>query len=110
MSTDSVEPVTTRKKKVRGGHKVHSRKLITSVNHLLQDMDSAENNAKLSSRKLQLERKAQIIWKLDEEILEEIEDEVEIAHEIKTAEEIQSEIAILRLKIERVLQQRSEKE
>ena len=52
----------------------------------------------------------QIILKLDEEILEEIEDEGEIAHEIQTAEEIHSEIAILRIKIERVLQQRSEKE
>ena len=52
----------------------------------------------------------QIISKLDEEILEEIEDEGEIAHEIQTAEEIHSEIAILRIKIERVLQQRSEKE
>ena len=47
----------------------------------------------------------QIISKLDEEILEEIEGEGEIAHEIQTAEEIHSEIAILRIKIERVLQQ-----
>ena len=59
---------------------------------------------------MQLERKAQIISKLDEEILEEIEDEGEKAHEIETAEEVHSEIAILRIKIERVLQQRSEKE
>ena len=33
-----------------------------------------------------------------------------IAHEIETAEEIHSEITILRIKIERVLQHRSEKE
>ena len=59
---------------------------------------------------MQLERKAQIISKLDEEILEEIEDEGEIAHEIETAEEVHSAIEILRIKIERVLQQRSEKE
>ena len=108
MSTDSVEPVTARKKKIRGGHKVHLRKLIASVNHLLRDTDSAENNAELLSRKLQLERKAQIISKLDEEILEEIEDEGEIAHEIETTEEIHSEITILRIKIDRVLQQRPE--
>ena len=95
MSTDSVESVTSRKKKIRGGHKDHLRKLITSVNHLLRDTDSAENNAELFSRKLQLERKAQIISKLDEEILEEIEDEGEIAHEIETTEEIHSEITIL---------------
>ena len=110
MSTDSVEPVTARKKKIRGGHKVHLRKLISSVNHMLRHTDSAENNAELLSRKLQLERKAQIISKLDKEILGKIEDEVKIAHEIETAEEIHSEIAILRIKIERVLQQTSEKE
>ena len=74
----------------------------------MRDTDSAENNTKLFSRKLQLERKAQIISKLDEEILEEIEDEGEIAHEIETTEEIHSEITILRIKIDRVLQQRPE--
>ena len=109
MSTESVEPVTARKKKIRGGYKVHLRELISNVNHLPRDTDSAENNAELLSRKLQLERKAPIISKLYEEILEEIEDEGE-AHEIETAEEIHSEIAILRIKLERVLQQRSEKE
>ena len=77
MSTDSIEPITTRKKKIRGGHKVHLRMLISSVNHLLRDTDSVLNNAELLLRKLQLERKAQIISKLDEEILEEIEDEGE---------------------------------
>ena len=78
MSTDSVEPVTAKKAKARGGHKVHLRKLISSVNHLLRDTESAENNAELLSRKLQLERKAQIISKWDEEVLGEIEDEREI--------------------------------
>ena len=109
MSTGSVEPVTARKKKIRGGHKVHLRKLIANVNHLLRDTDSAENNGELS-RKLQLERKAQIISKLDEEVLEKIEDEGELAHEIETVEKVHGEIAILRIKLERVLQQRSEKE
>ena len=85
MSTDSIEPVTARKKKIRGEHKVHLRKLLTSVNDLLRDTDSAENNAELLSRKLQLERKAQIISILEEENLEEIEHEGEIAHEIETA-------------------------
>ena len=85
------------------------RKLILSVNHLLRNTDSAENNAELLSRKLQLQRKVQIISKLDEGILEEIEDEGEIAREIETAEEVHSQIAILRIKIEGVLQQRSEK-
>ena len=63
MSTDSVEPVTAKKTKVRGGHQVHLRKLVSSANHLLRDTESAENNAELLSRKLQLERKAQIILK-----------------------------------------------
>ena len=62
------------------------------------------------SRKLQLEKKAQIISKFDEEILEEIEDEREISSEIETVEELHSEIAVLRIKIERVLQQKSKKE
>ena len=87
MSTDSVEPVTVRKKKIRGGYKFCLRKLILSINHQLQDTDSAENNAELLSRKLQLKRKVQIISKLDEEILEEIEDEGEIAHEIETIDQ-----------------------
>lgn len=34
MLTDSVEPVTARKEKIRGGHQVHLTKLILSVNHL----------------------------------------------------------------------------
>ena len=90
MPTDSVEPVTMRKPKIRGGHKVHLRILISSVSHLLQYNDSAENNAELLSRKLQLERKVQIKSKLDKKILEEIEEEGEIAHERETAEEVHS--------------------
>ena len=101
MSTDSVEPVTARKKNIRGGHKVHIRKLISRVNYLLRYTDSAENNAELLLRKLQLERKAHIISKLNEELLVEIGDEGEMAHEIETAGKIRSEIAII-IKIERV--------
>ena len=93
MSTDGVEPVTAREKKFRGGHKVHLRKLISSVNHVLRDTDRTENKAELLSRKLQLERKAQIISKLDEEILEEIEGEGGIAHE-REKRKLHSEIAI----------------
>ena len=63
------------------------------------------NNVEILSRKLQLERKAQIILKLAENILEEIEDEGGITHKIETADELHSEIAILRIKIERALQQ-----
>ena len=100
MSTDSVEPVTARKKNIRGGHKVHIRKLISRVNYLLRYTDSAENNAELLLRKLQLERKAHIISKLNEELLVEIGDEGEMAHEIETAGKIRSEIAII-IKIER---------
>ena len=99
----------SKEEKDKEGHKVHLRKLISSVNHLLQDTDSAENNAELLWRKLKLERKEQIISKLDEEILEEIEDEGEIAYDVETAEEVHSEIAILGIKIEGVLQQISEK-
>ena len=101
MSTDSVEPVTARKKNIRGGHKVHIRKLISRVNYLLRYTDSAENNAEPLLRKLQLERKAHIISKLNEELLVEIGDEGEMAHEIETAGKIRSEIAII-IKIERV--------
>ena len=103
ITTDSLEPVTARKKEIRGGHKFRLRKLISSINHLLQDTDSAENNAELLSRKLQLERKEQIIAKLDEEILEEIKDERKIAHETEPAKELHSLIAIFKIKLERVL-------
>ena len=50
ISTEGVEPTLARKKKIRGGHKVYLRKLISSVNHLLRDIDSADNNAELLSR------------------------------------------------------------
>ena len=65
MSTDSVEPVTAKKKKIRGGHKVHLRKLISSINHSLRDTDSAENSAELLL-KITVREKAQIISTLDE--------------------------------------------
>ena len=68
---------------------------------MLRYTDSAENNAELLLRKLQLERKAHIISKLNEELLVEIGDEGEMAHEIETAGKIRSEIAII-IKIERV--------
>ena len=58
---------------------------------------------------MQLERKAQIISNLDEEILEEIEDDWEIAYEVETKDEIHSEIAILRIKMERVLQKKDQR-
>ena len=75
MSTDSVESVSARKKKIREGHKIHFGRLTSSVHHLLRDTDSEENNAELFLRKLQLQRKAQIISILNEEILQEIENE-----------------------------------
>ena len=109
MSTDSVEPVTARKKNIRGGHKVHIRKLISRVNYLLRYTDSAENNAEPLLRKLQLERKAHIISKLNEELLVEIGDEGEMAHEIETAGKIRSEIAII-IKIERERERERERE
>ena len=91
MSTDSVEPVTASKKNIRGGHKVHIRKLISSVNYLLRDTDSAEKNVELLLRKLRLERKAHIISKLDEELLEEIGDEGKIRREIAIIIKIERE-------------------
>ena len=60
----------------------------------MQDTDRTENKAELLPKKLQLERKAWIISKLDEEILEEIDGEGGIAHERETTEELHSEIAI----------------
>ena len=75
MSTDSVQSVSARKKKIREGHKIHFGKLTSSVHHLLRDTDREENNAELFSRTLQLERKAQVISKLNEEILQEMQNE-----------------------------------
>lgn len=65
MSKESVEQITAKKKNIRRGHQFHLRNLISSVNHLLQDTDSAETNADLISRKLKLERKSLVVWKLD---------------------------------------------
>ena len=102
----SGDPVTARKKKIKGGHKVHLRKLISSVNHFFR-YTGTENNAELLPRKLQSDRKVQIISKLDEKFVEEIENEWEITHEIETADERRIEIAIFTIKLETVLQQKS---
>ena len=57
-----------------------------------------------SHLKFSQKKKAQVITKIDEEILEEIEGEDEIATEVKTAEEIHSEITNKIIKIENLLE------
>ena len=60
-------------------------------------------------KKLQLERKPQIISKLVEQILEETENKGEITNIIETTEEVHSKIANLKRTAEKLLQQRSRK-
>ena len=82
---------TNRKKKVRGGHKAHLTKLLSDASDQI-DGYVGDNESRLLTVRSCLERKADIISKLDEEILEDIEDEGEIAKEIEQAENCQNRI------------------
>lgn len=92
----------SRKTRVRGGHRSHLTTLLKDVATQLTGYTS-EREAKMLTNKGCLERKAIILTKLDEEILEEIEDDTAIAAEIEIAEAIQNQIQESIIKIEKAL-------
>ena len=77
-----------RKKRVRAGQRGHLKRMCITVDNILKEYKTCLESELLSIRKC-LVRKAAVISKLDEELLDKIEDENEIAEEIDAAEEFQ---------------------
>ena len=90
-----------RRKKVRGGHKAHLTKMLGELRDVL-DGYTSERESRILTLKSCLERKADIISKLDEEILGETEEETAIALEIEEAEDVQNKIRENIIRIEDV--------
>ena len=91
-----------RKKKVRTGHRCHLKKMCTTVDNILKEYNPSLESELLSIREC-LVRKAAVISKLDEELLDSIEDENEIAKEINAAEEFQNFVRKKGIEIEQFL-------
>ena len=79
-----------KKTKIRGGHKAHLTKLLTSVTDVLKDFDLKKEVELLGYRDT-LKRKAEILAQLDDEILMQTEDD-DIDEMIEENEKIQSQI------------------
>ena len=77
-------PGAERKKRIRAGHKAHLTKLTTAVDTLLAAYSNAQEG-ELLKLKGSLERKIQVIAKLDDEILDTVEDD-QIDAEIEEAD------------------------
>ena len=87
---------------MRGGHKVHFRKLFSDVSRVIEKFTDVDESELLTLRGC-LERKATLISKLDEEILESIEEEEEINKEIEEQEELQNKIRKKVIEIDKVM-------
>ena len=79
-------PGAERKKRIRAGHKAHLTKLTTAVDTLLAAYSNAQEG-ELLKLKGSLERKIQVIAKLDDEILDTVEDD-QIDAEIEEADRV----------------------
>ena len=88
--TTPTPPAESKKTKVRGGHKAHLKKLLASVNNCMAGF-TLDKEAELLGLHDSLKRKAAILAKLDEEILNEITDD-DIADEIEACEKVQESI------------------
>ena len=72
----------TKKRRVRGGHKSYVTKVLGQSAVLLADQLSHENGLQLRQQKVQLEEKLATIKFLDNQILDLLETEQDIDHEI----------------------------
>ena len=89
LEVEKMNTEVVRKKRVRAGHRSHLKKMCTTVDNILKEYNPSLESELLPIREC-LVRKAAVISKLDEELLDNIEDENEIAEEIDTAEEFQN--------------------
>ena len=90
---DAAQVVKGKTTKVRGGHKANLKKILKDVDDCLKDFDMGREPQLLAFREA-LERKADIITKLDSEILDVIEDEDEIGVEIAACDTVQLHIRL----------------
>ena len=91
-----------RKKRVRGGHRAHLTKLITELGTKLAGK-VADHEERRLTLKACLGRKASTLSKLDEEVLEGVDDEDAMATEIEAAENLQNLIQENIIKIDKAL-------
>ena len=87
-----VEKINTEavgKKRVRAGHRCHLKKMCTTVDNIWKGYNPSLESELLSIRECLL-KKAAVISKLDEELLDNAEDESEIAEKINAAEKFQN--------------------
>ena len=90
-----------KKKKVRGGHRAHLTKLFAEITTKLQDVETHQDS--ILTLRACLDRKAVTLNKLDEEILEEIDDDAAMLDEIEASEKVQNDIQEHLLKIDKAL-------
>ena len=83
-----VNTTVVKKTKIRGGHKAHIKKLFSAVDKCVTDFDLRKEPELLALQE-SLRRKTGVIAKLDEEILEVLENDEEIVEEIVASEETQ---------------------
>ena len=106
-SADGTPTVTgNRKTKVRGGHRAHLTKLFGEITMKLGDVELHKDS--ILMLRACLERKADTLRKLDEEILEEIDDDVQLLGGIEGAEKIQNTIQEHLMEIDKAVKPQSE--
>ena len=87
-----------RKIKVRGGHRAHSKKILGNIAKILSEYEPSKE-IELMAHRNSLSEKCDTLKKLDEEILEEVEDDEAILEEIEECEKVQLQ---LKMKISEV--------
>ena len=92
----------SKKRKVRGGHRAHLTKMLTEVTTQLTGY-TEQREAKVLTLKSCLERKADVLSKLDADILEEMDDGGQMGMEIDQAEALQSQITEAIIKIDKAI-------
>ena len=102
-TTPAVDGVgASKKRKVRGGHRAHLTKMLTEVTKQLTEYRE-ERESKVLTLKSCLERKAEILSKLDADILEEMDDGGQMGMEIDQAEALQNQITEAIIKIDKAI-------
>ena len=71
------------KNKMRAGHRASATKMIGQVYEAL--VDTEINLSRLKQQKTVIEEKMNLLWRLDEEILDSLTEEEEIVEEIEQA-------------------------
>ena len=89
QEVEIMNTVIVRKKRIRAGHTCHLKKMHAAVDNILKEYNPFLESELLSIREC-LVRKAAVISKLDEELLDNIDDESKIAEEVDAAEEFQN--------------------